>query len=210
MTLVKICGITRPEDVALACGLGAAYVGFNFSSVSPRRLSLETARGLADAAAPGVARVGIFVDEGFELIAEAIEAGRLDLAQIHRPLREEDFEGIPIPIIAVTSVAEGAAPVPSQDVLGRCRSLLFDTAAGKRRGGAGAPFDWRVLEGRSWPVPLFLAGGLNSENVGEAIARVRPWAVDVASGVESAPGIKDEQRMKRFFAAVEEADAKLE
>ncbi len=209
MTLVKVCGLTRPEDVHLACALGAAYLGFNFSSVSPRRLSLEGARELADAAAPGVARVGVFINESYGLVSEAVEAGRLDLAQIHRPLREEDFESIPLPIIAVATVAGRAARVPPPELLGRCRSLLFDTVA-KRGGGMRKPFDWRVLEGRSFPVLFFLAGGLTPENVSRAISRVRPWAVDVASGVEAAPGIKDQKRMKQFFAAVEEADAKLQ
>ncbi|HSS44951.1 MAG TPA: phosphoribosylanthranilate isomerase, partial [Thermoanaerobaculia bacterium] len=207
MTDVKICGLTRPEDVRLACDLGAGYVGFNFSAVSARRVSIENARRLADATTPGVLRVGVFVEEGVSAIDAAIAAARLDLLQIHRPLLEADLDRLPLPVIAVACVARQGSQLPSDGVLARCRSLLFDTALPEHSGGTGVVFDWSVLERRSWPVPVFLAGGLNSGNVREAIARLRPSAVDVASGVESAPGIKDERRMKEFFEAVGKADA---
>jgi phosphoribosylanthranilate isomerase len=206
MTEIKICGLTRPEDVELACRLGAAYVGFVFSAVSPRRVSLELSRELAQASGPGVVRVGVFVDEEYPFIAKAIEAARLDLAQIHRPLKEEDLSNIAVPVMTVAQVRGGVARVPAPAVLARCRSILFDTVAGERGGGTGTCFDWTELAGRVFPVPLFLAGGLNDENVGEAIARVGPSAVDVASGVEAAPGIKDPAKMERFFQAVREAD----
>ncbi len=221
MTQVKICGVTRPEDVEGACGFGASYLGFNFAAVSPRRVTLETARRLAAASAPGVLRVGVFVGESYEEIVAAIAAGRLDLIQLHRPLREEDFEKVPRPVICVARVHGGAKEVPEPALLARCRALLFDTAAptslssaarsgllGKQAapGGTGARFDWGVVEGKKWPVPLFLAGGLNAGNVAEAIRRARPAAVDVASGVESEPGIKDTERMRKFFEAVRRAD----
>ncbi len=207
MTEVKICGLTRPEDVVLACDLGAVYVGFNFAEASPRRVSLETARRLANAAAPGVVRVGVFVEESGTVIGEAVAAARLDLLQIHRPLSEADLERLPRPVIAVARVSGHATELPADEVLARCRSLLFDTAVPERTGGTGVPFDWSVLERRRWPIPVFLAGGLTAGNVGEAIARLHPCAVDVASGVEAAPGIKDERRMKQFFEAVRQADA---
>ena len=206
MTRVKICGLTRPEDVAAACALGASYLGFNFSSRSPRRVTFERAGELAAAAAPGVARVGILVDEDPVFAAEAVEAGGLGLLQIHRPLREEDLARMPRPVIAVARVVGAVAQVPAPALLARCRALLFDTAVPGLLGGTGERFDWSVLEGKSWPVPLFLAGGLTAQNVGEGIRRARPAAVDVASGVESAPGVKDAARLKRFFEAVEEAD----
>jgi len=206
MTEVKICGLTRPEDVEEACALGVSYVGFNFAAVSPRRVTLETARRLAAATAPGVRRVGIFVDEGADFVEEAAEAGRLDLLQVHRTLREEDLERLPRPIVAVARVVGSAAQVPAPLLLARCRAFLFDTAVPGRPGGTAERFDWSLLEGKSWPVPLFLAGGLTPENVGEGIRRARPAAVDVASGVESAPGVKDSEKMKRFLQAVREAD----
>lgn len=207
MTQVKICGLTRPQDVELACALGAAYVGLNFAAGSPRRVSVEAARALVASVPSGVARVGVFVGETSEQIRQAIEAASLDLIQIHRALREEDLR-LPRPVIAVARVEDDAAP-PPEELLPQCRALLFDAPAGDLAGGTGRPFDWSALDGKRWPVPVILAGGLTAENVGAGIARVRPAAVDVASGVESAPGVKDPGKLRRFFEAVREADARL-
>jgi phosphoribosylanthranilate isomerase len=201
MTEVKICGLTRRDDVDLACALGAAYVGFNFASVSPRRVSLGTARELSRAARPGVARVGVFVSETREEILAAIEAAGLDLVQIHRPLRAGDVHEMPRPVIAVERVSDRGVEDAPSELLSRCRSVLLDTAGGLP-GGTGVAFDWDILAGRAWPVPLILAGGLDPDNVAQAITRVRPAAVDVASGVESSPGVKDEAKMQLFFRAV--------
>ena len=209
MTRVKICGLTRPQDVEIACALGAAFVGFNFAAVSPRRVTLQTGRDLARATAPGVARVGVFVREGRKEIEEAIDAAELDLVQIHRRLAAEDLEWTRRPVIAVEKVSSrGVEDAPAR-ILEKCRAVLLDTSS-DRSGGTGIRFDWDVLAGRTWPVPVILAGGLEPGNVGAAIARVRPSAVDVASGVESSPGIKDESRMKEFFEAVRLADALVE
>ena len=207
MTAVKICGLTRPEDVVLACDLGASYVGFNFAKVSPRRVTPEQSRRLAEAISSGTARVGVFVGEDYRTIADAVEAASLDFVQIHRPLEPGDLEGSPRPVIAVAHVRAGAAALPPPELLARCGAILFDTRAPGRAGGTGERFDWSLLEGNRWPIPLFLAGGLDANAVGMAIRRVRPAAVDVASGVESAPGIKDPERMRRFFEAVRQADS---
>ena len=207
MTQVKICGLTRPGDVELACVLGADYVGFNFAAASPRRVSLGAARDLTRATRPGVVRVGVFVHESIEEIRAAIAAARLDLVQIHRPLSAEDLRQSPLPVIAVVGVSQNGADSAPPDVLARCRSVLCDTASPGRSGGTGTVFDWNLLAGRAWPVPMILAGGLDPDNVAEAITRVHPAAVDVASGVESSPGIKDEKKMRLFFEAVRRADA---
>ena len=207
MTGIKICGLTRPRDVDLACALGASYVGFNFSALSPRRVTLDTARALARAARSGVARVGVFVHESAEEIGAAVGAAGLDLVQIHRPLSAQDLHRSPVPIIAVVGVSSNGADAAPPELLARCRSVLCDTAWPGRSGGTGTVFDWSLLVGKTWPVPLILAGGLDPDNVAEAIARVHPAAVDVASGVESSPGIKDENKMRLFFEAVREADA---
>jgi phosphoribosylanthranilate isomerase len=209
MTQVKICGLTRPQDVDLACTLGASFVGFNFAGVSPRRVSLQTARDLARFTGPGVARVGVFVREGRKEIEDAIDAGALDLVQIHRRLSAEDLEWARRPVIAVERVSSRGVEAAPEGLLQKCRSVLLDTSS-DRPGGTGIPFDWDVLAGKTWPIPLILAGGLNAGNVGGAIALVRPFAVDVASGVESSPGIKDDHRMKEFFEAVRLADALVE
>lgn len=206
MTRLKICGLTRAEDVRLASELGAAAVGFVFAAGSPRRVSLERAGELSAAAGPGVTRVGVFVEEERAFIGEAVEAASLDVAQIHRPLRAEDLEETPAPVVAVVSVAGLDAPVPPPEWLRRCRWLLFDAGGSARTGGSGTRFDWSVLSGKTFPVPLYLAGGLDASNVGDAIERVRPDGVDVASGIERAPGVKDPEKMRRFFAAVRTAD----
>lgn len=206
VTDVKICGLTCVEDVGLACELGAAYVGFNFSAVSKRCVAAEDGRRLAGAATPGVARVGVFVEESYETIGEVCEAARLDLVQLHRELRKEDLSLVPRPVIAVVHVGGSGAKVPPDSLLAGCRAVLFDTAVAGAPGGTGTTFDWAVLEGRGVPVPRLLGGGLTPENVAGAIRRVKPSGVDVASGIESAPGVKDRDRMVAFFEAVRRAD----
>jgi len=209
VTEIKICGLTRPEDVALACELGARWLGFNFAAESPRRVEVSRAKELAAAAAVslGAGRVGVFVHETFDEIRRAVEAASLDVVQIHRPLRAEDLEEIPRPVFAVVRVdARAPLELPPAPALERCRAVLFDTAVPSSDGGSGRAFDWSLLEGRPWPVPFFVAGGLTPENVRTAVERLRPAGVDVASGVESSPGVKDPDRMRRFFRAVKDAD----
>jgi len=205
VTDVKICGLTREADVAAACELGAAYVGLNFASSSPRRVDLRLGKRLASAVPRGVRRVGVFVDESYAEVAAAIDAASLDLVQLHRALIPEDVERIPVGVLTVSYAGRG--DIPPAELLERCAGILFDGGVDGEPGGSGVAFDWALLEGRRWPVPLFVAGGLSPENVGESIRRTRPAAVDVASGVETAPGLKDHDRMRRFFQAVREADA---
>jgi phosphoribosylanthranilate isomerase len=207
VTEVKICGLTLPEDVRLACELGAAYVGFNFAAISQRQVTVAEGRRLSDAAAPGVARVGVFVGESYEAIGQICDAARLDLVQLHRALLPDDVLRVPRPVIAVARVGAAGVPVPPAAMLQGCRALLFDAAVPGHPGGTGTTFDWTALAGLRIPVPFFLAGGLDADNVGEAVTRVHPPAVDVASGVESTPGVKDRDRMARFFEAVRRSDA---
>jgi phosphoribosylanthranilate isomerase len=204
MTAVKICGLTQPEDVALACALGASHVGLNFSSVSPRRVALGSVGELA-AAAGGAVRVGVFVDESEEEVARAVELARLDWIQRHRPVSRAEAQRLPRPLLAVVHVGPGGPAALPEGVEPFCRGVLYDTA-GATPGGTGAPFDWRQVALRRSGPPVFLAGGLTPENVGAAIAIARPDGVDVASGVESEPGRKDPDRLRRFFEAVREAD----
>jgi phosphoribosylanthranilate isomerase len=205
MTRIKICGLTRPEDVSLASELGASAVGFVFAASSLRRVPLERAEELAAAAGPGVTRVGVFVEQEKSFIQEAVQAARLDLAQLHRPLRAADLEDAPASVIAVVSVSGSVAPLPPAEWLRRCRWLLFD-AGGSAGGGTGTGFDWGVLDGKKFETAVFLAGGLDAANVSEAIERVHPDGVDVASGIERAPGVKDPEKMRRFFEAVRATD----
>ncbi|HTY42797.1 MAG TPA: phosphoribosylanthranilate isomerase [Thermoanaerobaculia bacterium] len=203
MTAVKICGLTRADDVTRACALGAAYVGFNFSAASPRSLTAEDARPLAAAVRPGVLKVGVFVAEDAEAIAAAVRSAGLDLVQLHRRLTEEDVASSPVPVIAVARPsAAGGFAVPRREILVRCHAVLYDPSE-----GSGAAIDPARVEEASWPVPVLVAGGLTPETVGAVIRRLRPAGVDVASGVEASPGVKDAEKLRRFFAAVREADA---
>jgi len=208
VTDIKICGLTRPEDVELSCTLGAAYVGFVFAAGSPRRITLETARELSGVTASGVVRVGVFVDESRSAIAEAVDAGHLDLVQIHRALTGEDVATSPRPVVAVVRVRGGVPELPDEKLLVGCRAMLFDAAEPGRTGGTGRTFDWSIVEKRTWPLPVILAGGLRPSNVFDAITKVRPAAVDVSSGVEHSPGVKDRPGLRRFFEEVRRADAK--
>jgi len=203
MTAVKICGLTRPEDVEAACALGAAYVGFNFVASSPRRTTRLHARDLKSICPPGVLRVGVFADEDWALIRGAVGMLELDLVQLHRRLTEEEVASSPVPVIAVARPSGGSFAVPRHDILVRCHAVLFDPSE-----GSGTALDPDRIEEASWPVPVIVAGGLTPDTVGDVIRRLRPAGVDVASGVESAPGVKDRGKLERFFAAVREADAR--
>ncbi len=203
MTGVKICGLTRPGDVALAAELGASHVGFNCSPLSPRRADLRFADELARESG-AAKRVGVFVDEPAGEIRRAIDALRLDLLQIHRALRPADLDH-GLPVVAVSRVGGAAVELPEAPLLGRCRAILLDTADPGRPGGTGNPFDWGLIERMTFPVPMWLAGGLRADNVREAIVRGRPEVVDVASGVESAPGVKDRAKLEAFFLAARQA-----
>jgi phosphoribosylanthranilate isomerase len=203
MTAVKICGLTRPEDVEDAGTLGAAYVGFVFAAASPRRVSPERARALAASCPRGVLKVGVFVDEGLAAVREAVGAAGLDLVQLHRRLTEEEVVAMPVPVIAVARPAGKGFAVPRAEILVRCHAVLFDASE-----GTGAVLDPARIEEATGAVPVIVAGGLTPESVGATIRALRPAGVDVASGVESAPGVKDRGKLERFFAAVREADAR--
>ena len=186
------------------CGaLGADYLGFNFSRRSPRRVDPAAAPDLVGAS-EGRKRVGVFVDEDRDAVLRAIDSLRLDLLQFHREVREDDF-AFGLPVIAVERVFDGAIP-PGRSLLARCHAVLFDTGRADLDGGTGEVFAWSALSGYAGP-PLGVAGGLRPENVGAAIRAARPFFVDAASGVESAPGIKDPAKLRSFFEAVRSADA---
>ena len=203
--MVKICGLTRAEDVRKAVGLGASYLGFNFARQSPRRLDPEAAPAVAGASGERVPRVGVFVDEDAGYVSRCIQAAGLNCLQFHRSLTESDF-GFGLPVIGVSLVWEDGPRWPAPELLRRCHALLFDTGGTGHPGGTGKAFAWHLLAGRETPVPLWLAGGLNASNVADAIRAVRPALVDVASGVESAPGVKSPERMEQFVRAVRRAD----
>jgi indole-3-glycerol phosphate synthase / phosphoribosylanthranilate isomerase len=201
---VKICGITSVEDGLMAAQAGADAVGLVFWPRSPRALGVEAARRIAAALPPLVLRVGVFVDADRDHMAAVAEAVGLDVLQLHGDEPPEALVGLPRRAIKAVRVGPGFDPAEALRYQGRAGGILLDTRVdGGAPGGTGRPFDWAqvraVREGASF---LMLAGGLDPENVRRAVDAVRPDAVDVSSGVESAPGRKDPAKVKAFIEAV--------
>jgi phosphoribosylanthranilate isomerase len=203
---VKICGITTPEDGVMAAREGADAIGLVFYPKSPRYVDRDAARAINAAVPPFVLRVGVFVDPTAHSIAEAIDAGGLDVLQLHGGEPPEAFDALPRRAIKAVRVGPGFDVEQALGYDGRAHGLLLDTQTNGAHGGTGQTFDWSLVqELRPRASYLILAGGLNPENVMRAIRAVRPDAVDVSSGVESAPGQKDPEKVRAFIAAVQEA-----
>jgi phosphoribosylanthranilate isomerase len=208
---VKICGITSPEDARAAAAAGADAIGLVFWPGSPRALDVEAARRVADAVPPLVLRVGVFVDAPASEIDRVAAVVGLDVVQLHG---SEMPEACRLPgrrVLKALRVGEAFDPEQALRYEGRAAGLLLDAAVGALPGGSGRSFDWSQAAALRPRVGfLMLAGGLTAANVGDAIARVRPDAVDVSSGVEVAPGRKDREKMRAFVAAVRAAEARLD
>lgn len=207
---VKICGITSPEDARAAAAAGADAIGLVFWPGSARALAAGAARQIAAALPPLVLRVGVFVDAPADEVDRIAAAVGLDLLQLHGVETPEACERHARRALKALRVGDGFAPEDALRYEGRAAGLLLDTAAGALPGGSGRSFDWSHAAALRPRVRfLMLAGGLTPGNVGEAIARVRPDAVDVSSGVELSPGRKDAEKMRAFVAAVRAAEARL-
>jgi phosphoribosylanthranilate isomerase len=200
---VKICGLTRLEDALAAVAAGADALGFNFWKGSKRYLEPARAASIVRLLPPFVTTVGIFVNETREQINLIADQVRLSTLQLHGDESPRDAANFSRPVIKAIRVESAAslAQVTRYEVAG----VLLD-APSQSYGGSGNTFDWS--QARALPqARVILAGGLDPANVGQAIRTVRPFAVDVASGVESAPGIKDVERMKRFIQAAKREGA---
>ncbi len=204
-TRIKICGITRPQDALAAADGGADAIGMVFYPESPRAVSAAQAREIVAVVPPFVTVVGLFVDEPADALRRTLEEVPVDLLQFHGDETPDYCGQFDRPWIKALRVREG------MDVGAECerfrsgRGVLLDTWHEGKAGGTGKTFDWEL--GRvGICLPVVLAGGLDAANVGEAIKALRPAAVDVSSGVESAPGIKDAAGIRRFIGAVREAD----
>jgi phosphoribosylanthranilate isomerase len=199
---VKICGVTSLEDALAAVRLGADAIGFNFWPRSKRYLLPATAGGIAARLPPGVATFGVFVDPSRAELEEALAASRVGVAQLHGDEPPDLALGLPVPVVKAIRVMDrdSLAALASWEV----RAFLLDSASAGY-GGSGKTFDWSLAAAVAAELPVFLAGGLGPENVAEAVRAVRPLGVDVASGVESAPGVKDAAKMKQFIARAKEA-----
>ena len=205
-TRVKICGITRWEDAQLAVELGAAALGFNFYPPSPRYIDPATARAIIVKLPPLVTAVGIFADESDgEHVAQVARESRVTVVQLHGP-RFPPMDGHLADFTRIRAVAvrEGFRPETLSELAGD--AFLLDAFDPELLGGTGKPFNWHLAREANRFGTIILAGGLTPENVGRAIREVRPFAVDVASGVEAAPGVKDAGKLQAFFQEVVRAD----
>jgi phosphoribosylanthranilate isomerase len=204
-TRVKICGITSAADALAAARHGADAIGLIFYPPSPRRVSLERAREISSSLPPFVARVAVFVNPGADEVRDVMEACRPDLLQFHGEETPEFCRAFRTPYLRAVRVRPEVDLVKFLSPFGDAVGWLLDAYRQELYGGTGEAFDWDLIP-RSLPRPLVLSGGLDAENVGAAVQRVRPWAVDVSSGVEAGKGVKDERRIAAFIAGVRNAD----
>jgi phosphoribosylanthranilate isomerase len=203
MAHVKICGITRPEDAELAASLGAWAIGFNFWPGSKRRVDPAVAAGIARELRRKVEPVGVFVNPALDEVVRIAEGVGLTHVQLHGDEGPSFCTAVAertgARVIKALRVGSGADIRDAERF--HTDFHMLDAAAGSAYGGTGRTFDWALVAQRRSKVPLILSGGLTPENVAEGIAAVHPWGVDVASGVESAPGIKDPAKVEAFIAA---------
>jgi phosphoribosylanthranilate isomerase len=207
-THTKICGLTTPETIAAAVDAGAAYVGFNFFPKSPRYLTIEAARALAFNIREGVAKVALTVDADDTLLDEITANVPLDMLQLHGSESVERVAEVKkrygLPVMKAVGIAEAADLNAIEDYSSVADQILVDAKPPTNSilpGGNGLTFDWRLIAGRRWSVPWLLAGGLKPDNVAEAVRLTGARQVDVSSGVESAPGVKDVAAIQAFIEA---------
>lgn len=198
----KICGITRVEDALAAAAAGADAIGLVFYAKSPRAVSVEQARQIIAALPPFVTTVGLFVDAGRDELRQILAQVPLDLLQFHGDESAEQCEGHGRPYIKALRVRAGDDVAAQVARYPGAVGVLLDTFVEGVPGGTGLAFDWSLVPA-GLAKPVILAGGLTPENVAAAIARVRPYAVDVSGGVESAKGIKDADKVRAFIRAAQ-------
>jgi len=203
--LIKICGLTRPDDARRAVEAGATAIGMVFWAKSPRAVTLAQAEAVVAAVGRDVLTVGVFVDATREAIDHVMRRVPLGAAQLHGDESPAFVDTLPWPVIKAVAVpAEGS--LPDLSPWGGVRVLL-DTHDPERRGGTGRLVDWARAAALAATRPVILAGGLRPDTVAEAVTRVRPAGIDVSSGVEQSPGVKDEARVRAFIEAVREVEA---
>ncbi|MEO6263599.1 MAG: phosphoribosylanthranilate isomerase [Luteimonas sp.] len=210
-TRIKFCGLTRAGDVRLASELGVDAVGFVFAAGSPRTIRPEDARLMRNALAPLVDAVALFMGNSGEDVREAVRQVRPTLLQFHGSEDDVFCRGFGVPYIKAIGIGDGEpeSAAALQLRYPGAAGFLFDSHAAGGAGGSGATFDWTRLP-KQLNKPVMLAGGLTPDNVFEAILATWSWGVDVSSGIESAPGIKDGERMRRFVEEVRRADCHVE
>lgn len=203
-TAIKICGLTRREDLLNAISAGADAVGLVFYKPSPRYVNLAKARELARWVPPSVCMVGLFVNATEEEVRTVLNAVPLDLLQFHGDEDEAFCKQFGRPYLKAARMAPGFDLLEYANRFPSAQALLLDAFV-EGYGGGGQTFDWSLIP-KSLPLPIVLSGGLNPDNVTEAVRVVRPAGVDVSSGVEQSKGIKDAVKITAFIAGVKEAD----
>lgn len=196
MTKIKLCGLTRPEDITAANVLEPDFVGFVFAPKSRRYVTGEQAGTLRKQLSPTIQAVGVFVDEEPERVAALLEAGIIDLAQLHG--REDECYLERLRALTEKPIIQ-AFPIKTPKDLERAQASSADNILLDSGAGTGIPFDWTLL--KNFRRPYFLAGGLGPDNVAQSIESLHPWGVDVSSGIETG-GVKDFHKMAAFVAAV--------
>jgi phosphoribosylanthranilate isomerase len=202
MVKIKICGITNLEDALLAAELGADALGFIFYAKSPRKVAPEIAREIIAQLPPFVASVGVFVDEAAAVVQDLAAQMRLDWVQLHGQESPDYCRNLGRKVIKAFRIQDEGSLSLLADYRGAAQALLLDTYKKGQVGGTGEIFNWHLARKAKEYGPIILAGGLTADNVAMAIATAGPAAVDAASGTEAAPGRKDLDKLRAFFAAV--------
>ena len=200
-TRIKICGIKHLNDALKAVECGADAIGLIFVEKSPRYVSLTEARVIAESMPPFVTVVGLFMNASAETVREALKVVPLNLLQFHGEESPEFCDQFEVPYIKVLRMRDNANIVAFAQDYPNAAGILLDSYHKDAGGGTGQSFDWDLIPD-DVPLPLILAGGLNPENVASAIEAVKPYAVDVSSGVESEPAIKDHEKIEQFIKEV--------
>jgi len=195
---VKICGITRREDAEAAVAAGANALGFIFWPGSPRAVDPYRARAIAEALPPFVTTVGVFVNQPLDYVSGVASLVRLGAVQLHGDETPAYAAAVRRPVVKAIGVDDGFT-LEALEAWPRSVIVLLDVLDPARRGGTGRTIDWSLAARAASARPIVLAGGLAPENVAEAAARVRPFGIDVSSGVETSPGIKDPERLSALF-----------
>lgn len=205
MVRVKICGITRLDDALLAIELGATALGFVFWRKSPRVIDPDLAAAISEQLPPHVSTVGVFVDQPVDEIRRTAETARVSAVQLHGDEPLDYSRRLLQPVIKAVPVGQGFVP-ESVDAIPEEITVLLDAHDPIRRGGTGRTIDWTLARAAAERRPLFLSGGLTPENIRQAVTQVRPYGVDLSSGVESSPGVKDPNRLRALFGELRDSD----
>lgn len=201
---VKVCGITRSEDAEVAVQCGADAIGFVFWSHSARYIDVDSARRIVEVIPPFVCTVGVYVDPDAAWVEETARMAKLGLLQFHGDESPEFCNQFSQPYIKAIRVKPDTDLLQYAERYRTAKGLLLDTYAANMPGGTGHVFDWQLIP-QQLPLPLILSGGLNPDNVTDAIKQTKPWAVDVSSGVEASKGIKDKKKIIAFMQGVKQS-----